>query len=231
MPKHRTFLIIGLGTFGFQAAVALAEGGATVIAIDRNRERIEHLAHQVAKAVCVDATDEEALESIGAFDAEVAIVALGGFFDSSVLVTHLLHRRRMREIVVQVDSQRQGEAIRAVGATAVAFPERDTAHALAHQHLVDPLPFERIAIGADAALAEIPVSRGMVGRTLRDLDLRKRYHVAVVAVKTPPQEEGRADHVSVAPDADVPLVENQILMVLGHHHHLARFHERLDEVG
>lgn len=222
MPTRRTILVIGLGTFGQQAALALAEGGATVIALDRVREKVEAVAHRVTKAAALDATNEEALDTLGAFDVDAAIVGLGEFFDITVLVTHLLRRRRIREIVVQVNSQRQGEAIRAVGATEIVFPERDSARSVA-ERLASSLPFHRIAIGPDAGIVELPCPPWAVGRTLKELELRRHWRVSVVAIKTPAREEGLSDAVSIIPDAEAPLGDGQVLVVLGHNQHLVRF--------
>lgn len=230
MPRPKHILVVGLGTFGRQAAVALADGGATVIAVERQRERVDAVAHQIAKAVCADATDEEALEAIGAFEVEAAVVSVGQFFDVTVLVTYLLRRRGIKEIVVQVDSQRQGEAIRAVGATEVAFPERDSANAIAERFL-GGLAFKRLAISRDSSLIELAVPKQAEGRSLRQLELRRRYSINVVAIKTPAPEEGLADTVSVTPDAEQPLVLGQVLVVVGHNHHLAKFREHFPEEG
>jgi trk system potassium uptake protein len=226
MAKHKanSFLVIGLGTFGHQAAVALAQGGAAVIALDTNRDRVEGVAHLVTKAATTDGSNEEALEALGAFQVDAAIVSVGDFFSSTVLVTHLLRKRKVPQVVVQVNSQREAEAIRAVGATLTCFPERDSARTIVGHFLEDPAPYERIAIGHDAGIIEIPVPASMVGRNLLQLDVRRRWSVNVVAIKTPPAEEGLSEDVTVIPDAQAPLVAGQILVVLGHNRHIGAFH-------
>jgi len=230
MPKPKHILVVGLGTFGRQAAVALADGGATVIAVERSRDRVDAVAHQLAKVVCADATDEEAMDAIGAFDVDAAVVSVGQFFDVTVLVTYLLRRRGIKEIVVQVDSQRQGEAIRAVGATEVVFPERDSANAIAERFL-GVFAFKRQSISRDASMIELAVPKQAEGRNLKELELRRRYHVTVVAIKTPAPEEGLADSVTVTPDADQGLILGQVLVVVGHNQHLAKFREQFPNEG
>jgi len=230
MPKSKHILVVGLGTFGRQAAVALTDGGATVIAIERSRERVDAVSHQLAKVVCADATDEDALEAIGAFDVDAAVVSVGQFFDVTVLVTYLLRRRGIKEIVVQVDSQRQGEAIRAVGATEVVFPERDSANAIADRFL-GAFSFKRQPISRDASMIELAVPKQVEGRSLKELELRRRYSVTVVAIKTPAPEEGLADSVTVTPDADQGLVLGQVLVVVGHNQHLAKFRDTFPNEG
>jgi trk system potassium uptake protein len=231
MSNQHTFLVIGLGTLGHQSAVALSERGASVLAVERNRERVDHIAHLVTKAIALDANDEDALATVGAFEADTALVCLGDFFDSTVLVTHMLRRRGVTNVVAQVNSQRQAEAIRAVGATQVVFPERDIARELVDRFLAQPLPFERITIGKDAGIIEVPVGDVAAGKSLRDLELRARYHVNVIGVKSPADEEGLEEPISLTPDADEPLNATQTLVILGHNHHLQRFHEQFPRKG
>ena len=229
--KSGSFLVIGLGTFGHQAAAALAEGGATVIAIDVNRERVDKVAHLCAKAAAADGCDEDALAALGAFDVHAAIVSVGDFFDVTVLVTYLLRKRRVPKIVVQVNSQREAEAIRAVGATHTCFPERDSARTIVSHFIADKVDYERIAIGRDAGIIEVAVPSVAVGRSLRTLKLRSRYSVNVVAIKTPSVEEGLSETLSVSPDVDAPLAAGQVLVVLGHHRQLGHFHEVFPHKG
>lgn len=230
-PKAGSFLVIGLGTFGYQAAAALAEGGATVIAVDSDRERVDKVAHLCAKAAAADGCDEDALAALGAFDVDAAIVSVGDFFDVTVLVTYLLRKRRVPKIVVQVNSQREAEAIRAVGATHTCFPERDSARTIVSHFIDDKVAYDRIAIGRDAGIIEVVVPPAAVGSSLRTLQLRSRYSVNVVAVKTPPVEEGLSETISVSPDVDAPLCAGQVLVVLGHHRHLGHFHEMFPRKG
>jgi trk system potassium uptake protein TrkA len=141
-----------------------------------------------------------------------------------------LRRRGIKEIVVQVDSQRQGEAIRAVGATEVVFPERDSANAIAERFL-GVFAFKRQSISRDASMIELAVPKQAEGRSLKELELRRRYNVTVVAIKTPAPEEGLADSVTVTPDADSGLVLGQVLIVVGHNNHLAKFRDEFPNEG
>lgn len=226
-----TFLVIGLGTLGYQSAAALSHRGATVIAVDRNRDRVDHIAHLVDQAICLDANDEEAFGSFGAFDVKTALVCLGDFFDSTVLVTHMLRRRGVPEVVVQVNSQRQSEAIRAIGATQVVFPERDMAQNLVDRFLAEPLPFERISIAEDVGIIEVPITKASAGKSLRTLELRARYHVNIVGIKSATEGDNLTGPVSITPDADLPLTIGQLLIVLGHNHHLQKFRDVFPSKG
>ncbi|NQU43493.1 TrkA family potassium uptake protein [bacterium] len=219
------FLVIGLGTFGFQTASALYRQGAEVLAVDYDQDAIERISERVTRAVCVDALNEEALKEVGAFDLEMAIIALRRHFDTSVLVTHMLRRRDFKQILVQVDSSREGDAIRAVGATGTIFPERDMAERIARKLMVPDLA-DQIPLGGDVSIIEIACPREFVGKSLLDLGLRKQYGVTVIALKS--RELGsREEKVQVAPSPEEPLEKNQTLVFLGRSDLLSRFKERV----
>ena len=223
---EKMFVVFGLGTFGMQTAQALYRGGATVLVIDYNEQMVEHVSASVTQAVCAEATDEEALQAVGVFDANAAIVALRRHFDTSVLVTHLLKARGVKEILVQVDSEKEADAIRAVGATAVIFPERDMAERIARALLVPDLA-EQIPLGDDVGIIETPCPPHFVSKTLIDLDIRRNFGVMVIAIKSRLLAEKGKEKVEVAPPPDQPLRPGDRLLVIGHSSALARFKESL----
>ena len=90
----RTFVVVGLGTFGMRTAQALYAGGADVLAIDQDEQVVAQVSPMVTRAVCADATDEKVLSTVGAFDVDCAIVAIRRQFDTTVLLTHMLHLDR-----------------------------------------------------------------------------------------------------------------------------------------
>lgn len=222
-----TVLVIGLGTFGARTAVALARGGAQVIAIDMDQDLVDEVAGQVAKAACCEATDEESLADLGAFDVDIAVVAVGKHFDITVLATHMLARRGIQGVVVQVNSERQAAAVMAVGATEAVFPEADSAKRLA-ERLTEPNLLERFSLGRDAGIIEVHCPARFVGKSLKEIDLRSRYGVSVIAVKTP--GTGSEIAVSVNPDPQMALTQAQILVVLGQNRNMAQFRQECCDV-
>ena len=223
----RNFLVIGLGTFGSETARALYRHGGTVLAIDNDEEMIARISNQVTQAVCADATDETALRAVGAFEVDTAIVALRRHFDSTVLVTHMLKKQGLRQILVQVDTNKEAEAIRAVGASSVIFPEHDMAEQIARKLMVPDLA-DQIPLGDNVAIIEFPCPSAFVGKTLVELGIRKNYGITVIALKSKPEPDGR-QKVEAAPSPEEPLEAGQALVLLGKSDLLTRFKEKTRE--
>jgi trk system potassium uptake protein TrkA len=222
---RRSYLVLGLGTFGARTARALYEGGGDVLAVDRDERAVDAVRDAVTRAVIADVTDEVALRAVGAFDAAVAIVAIRQF-DTTVLVTHMLSRAGVPHIMVRVDSDQEGGAIRAVGATAIIFPERDMAERVAAKILMPDMA-EQIPLGDNFGIFEIPCPEEFVGRTLAQLDLRRHHGVTVIALKV--QAAGGAlERVQVAPPPDQPLAAQDILIVLGETIKVAQFRRKME---
>jgi trk system potassium uptake protein TrkA len=221
----RFFLVIGLGTFGSHVARALYEGGAQVLAIDQDETAAQAMMNDATRVICANALDEEALRVNGAFDADCAIVAVRRRFDSTVLITHMLKKRGIREILVLVDSSLEESAVLAIGATQVIFPERDMAGRLARSLLMPDLA-DQIPLGTDVGIVSIPCPNAFVGRSLIELDIRKNDKVSVIAIAhNPTMTEGKAV-VSPAPNPEIPLKATDTLFVLGRTKELTAFKEK-----
>ncbi|HRI86784.1 MAG TPA: TrkA family potassium uptake protein [Candidatus Hydrogenedentes bacterium] len=212
----RTFAVVGLGTLGTELVKALSEGGATVIAIDNDAHAVDQLKDSASQAVCMDVTNEQAFEDTGAFDVDVAILAMRRNFEVAVLATYMFRKHGVREIVAHVDSELEAQAIRAVGATSVVFPEKDLARWLA-QRLLYPGLTPHVSLGGDVSILEIPCPASFVGKTLADLHLRKKHEVAVIAIKRPADEKHANGNGSteVVPSPESPLTAGSVLVVLG----------------
>lgn len=228
MKDQKSYAVIGLGTFGAQAARELYEHNQDVIAIDRDQDIIDHIRAEVTTAIRGDGTDEQVLESTGILDVDVVVVAMRKFFEDTVHVTHLLKRRGIKEVWVQVNSHRESSAIRALGATETIFPEYDMARNVVQQ-LIYPNLAEFLPLGGDFGLVEIDIKGPFVGKTLIQLDVRKRFRVNVVGIKREAKRKFRTESVLVDPTPDEPLREGDILLVLGNMERLSRFTEALEE--
>ncbi len=218
----RTFVVVGLGTFGERTARALFASGAEVLALDRDEGIVDRVSPAVTRAVCVDATNHQAMRSVGAFDADVAVLALRKHFDSTVLVTHIMRQEGVKEIVAQVDSEIEVSAIQAVGATQAVFVERDMAERTASKLLLPDLA-DQVLLGSNCALIEVPVPLDRAGHTLKEMNLRHKYGVTVVGIRIP--GEGGPEEVEVAPSADKPVQVGYRLIVLGTSDTLTAFRE------
>lgn len=222
--KQRSFVVIGLGTFGSQVARALHRGGSDVLAIDVVENEVETIKNAVSKAICLDANNEEAMRAVGAYEADVAIVAIRRRFDTTVLVTHTLRREKVGEILVQVDTEKEASAIRAVGATRAIFPERDMAERIGRELLVPDLAGQ-IPLGPEHGIVEVACPPSFVGKSLIELDVRRRWGVNVVALRTPRAGRGGTDKFDASPAPDQPIQSGQVLLVLGATDRLAKLRD------
>jgi trk system potassium uptake protein len=200
------FAIIGLGRFGASLALTLIEMGHTVLAIDQDPELVQALADDLGRTVALDATDEAALRSVGIQSFETAVVAIGADFESNILVTSLLKEMGVRHVVCKALTERQKTILLKVGADQVVLPEHEAGIRLARR-LVAPDLIDQLELDPNTHLMQMHVPDGLVGRTLRELDLTNRLGVIVLAVK--------GQRVRTAPAADTVLAEGDVLLLLG----------------
>lgn len=217
----KRIVVIGLGNFGSAVAESLARKGHDVIAIDRDEDAVDRLAHLVARVVVGDGTEPVVLAEIGCEQADAAVISTGDDITASILSVLALQDLRVPEIHVKVISLQHARAVEKLGVTETVFPERDSGFGLAER------------LGSTAVLAYIPLSPGFllqeiavpdewVGRSLRSLDLRRTHRISVVAL-----HDMLRDEVTGVPDPDLPLKESDTLFVAGAETDL----ERLSDTG
>lgn len=217
--KH--FAVIGLGRFGTSVARTLAEKKQQVIAIDKNEELVHDLMDSVTKAVCLDATDEKAVRSVGLQSVDVAICAIGTDVESSILVTLLLKDLGIPVIVCKATTVAHKKVLEKIGATKVILPEKDMGEKIAETLIsVSDKVLDHIGLSGDSSIIELIAPEAFVGKTLRDLDIRSTYGVNVIAIKkktksTQNGEEKEEEKVNITPQAEDVVAEGDILIVFG----------------
>lgn len=204
-----SFLIIGMGKFGSSLARELAELGHDVLIMDRNEERVSEIADVVTHSVIADAGEEETLRSVGIANFDVAVVAIGGNIEESVLITMLLKELGVPKVVSKAHSDLHMKILKKIGADIVVFPERDMGVRLA-QRLSSKNIVDYIGLSGEHSLAEVGIRSEWVGKTLGELDFRAEYGVNVIAVTNPQSEK---THVS--PTAEYRIENDDELIVVG----------------
>jgi trk system potassium uptake protein TrkA len=204
---NRQFAVIGLGRFGSSVAKTLHSLGAQVLAIDVNEERVRAMVDYSTRCVVADATDEQALRSLGIRNFDVVIVGVGGDIQASILTTLILKELGVNFAVVKAQSELHGKVLYKIGADKVVFPERDMGVRVAH-NLVSSNILEYIQLSPDVSIIEIVASDKFVGKELRQLDLRNRFGVNVIAIK-------RGEGINITPRADDRIQEGEVLVVIG----------------
>ncbi|MEN3034248.1 MAG: TrkA family potassium uptake protein [Aquificaceae bacterium] len=203
----KVFGVIGLGKFGFNVAKTLAEGGAEVIACDIDEEKVRQIADIVNQVFILDATDEKALKESGIANADVVVVSIGENIEANILVTVQLIELGVREIIAKAVNSLHGKILERLGVRRVIHPERDMAIRLAHSLLVGGF-IEEIPVANNYSVFEmLPVKR-FHGKTLKELDLRRKYDMTVLAIK-------RGEQFIVNPSGDELILSQDVLIVLG----------------
>jgi len=224
------FAVIGLGAFGRAVAEALGAAGAEVIGIDSNEEVIESIKNDVSHALRLDSTQESAMRAAGLEEVDVAVVAHGENIEVSILTTVILRRLGVPRIVARSVSDLHAEILGEVGADQVVSVERQQGRQLA-EALLHPAISERIPLAPGMALAEVTPPAEFIGKSLRQLDARRRFGVNIVAVRRRTEEIGEGgdlrtlEIVDNMPDPELPLDRNDRLLAVGSDAALVAFSE------
>ena len=211
----KSFLIVGLGRFGASLALELCALGHEVLALDIRGEAVQPLADRVTHAVVGDARDSDVLSSIGARNFDCAVVAAGGYLGMSALITLNLKELQGPKVVGKANSEVHAKVLKKIGADLVVFPEREMALRLAHS-LASSDILNFIELSDEYSIVERMVPREWVGKSIVQLDIRAKWKLTVIAVRT-------GEKMNVAPDRDfVFQSEEDCLVVLGHNKDIDR---------
>jgi len=215
----RQFVVIGLGRFGSSVARTLAERGHEVLAIDSEEEKVAEIADHVTHAVQLDASDEKALRSVGVADMDVAVVSVGDI-SASILISLLLKELGVGLVASKAMDTLHAKVLRRVGADRVIFPERDMGVRVADS-LSTPAIFDCIEVSPTHSIVELVAPGSFQGKTMRELDIRAKYGINVIAVKRKKpkiSKEGVSEieeDLILGPTADEEIVHGDLLVLLG----------------
>lgn len=210
------FAVIGLGRFGARLATSLADAGAEVIAVDRNRELVEDLKDRVTLAVCLDSTDENALRSQGIDKVDIAIVGIGDAFEESVLTTVILKQIGVPRVISRATTVVRAQILSRIGADDTVNPEQEAAERWADR-LLAPSVLERTVLADGYSLAQVESPPSFHGRSLAELAVGTRFKVLVVAIRRRLGEEGQQGREIVlsAPGPNSVVQPSDVLVVIG----------------
>jgi trk system potassium uptake protein TrkA len=181
MAREEQFLVIGLGRFGGALAETLVELGHEVLGVDYDEKRVQRYADELTHVVQCDTTDPEAMVQIGAGDFGTAVVAIGTGIEASILTTAVLVDLGVPRIVAKAITAPHGKILERVGAHRVIFPERDMGIRVGHTLTGRALDYFQLDPGF--ALIETTAPRELVGKTLAQAEVRRRYGITVVCIK------------------------------------------------
>jgi trk system potassium uptake protein TrkA len=210
MSRKQQALIIGLGQFGRALARTLASRGIEVLAVDVSEAAVQMVAAVVADCMVLDASSEAALTQLEPQRRDLCVCTIGSEArDAAIVVTALLRQMGAPRVVARANDDTTERILRLVGAHEVVNPERAFGERLATRLLYSDI-IEEFPLGDDLVISEIRPPRMLVGRSLRELDLRKRTKISVVAVRRELDGRGRA----LIPTPDDRILPDDILVVV-----------------
>lgn len=224
----KRFLVIGLGQFGTELAKALQEKGGEVIAVDRNMTLVEGIKDEVTGAVCLDATDEDALRSLNIENFDAAIVAIGENWEASILATSILKELGLENIIARSAGALHTKILGKVGASRIISPEINIADQLA-RNLVSPGLLDHIALPDGHSIFQVKAREEFHDKTLIELDFRRNYGLLVVGIQRKISKISEAGEVYFEtktislPAATEAIRRDDILVLVGMKDDIERF--------
>jgi trk system potassium uptake protein TrkA len=211
-----SFAVIGLGRFGRALVEELIKLEAEVLVIDKDYDKIEKVAKALTNTVCLDSTDVEALKEVGISNYDKVVVATGMDVDNSILTTLILKDLGVKEVYVKVQSDYHARVVEKLGVDHehLIWPERSTGIRLA-KVLVSNSFLDFFELDEDYSFITIKATDKVVGQNLLDLDIRRNYHVNIVAV--------RRNNQIMIPSSDTPLEDEDELLLVGHNDNIKKF--------
>lgn len=205
----KRFCVIGLGNFGFHVASTLFEARHEVIAIDSNKEKVQAVKDVCTYAILGDAASKEFLSAQGMSEMNAVVVSTGERSHLSTLITLYLKELKVPRIHVKAINEDHGRILERVGATDIIFPEKDMAKRIAHG-MSSPNVLEFIPLAEDFSLSETAPPKNFIGKTLSELDLRRIFHVTVIAIK-----DVLTDQFIPAPPPTYLIKDSDVLILIG----------------
>ena len=203
----KSCVVIGLGRFGAEVARRLCEQGCEVLAMDTRSEAVQSISADVTHAVVAAAREKDVLKALGVREFDCAVIAIGGSLADSVLATMNVKELGVPRVVCKAHDDTHRQVLRKLGADQVVIPEQEQAVRLA-KSLSSRNVLDYIELSEEYGIIEVPVPGSWVGKSLRELNVRAKLGVNILAVK-------RGSKINVSPSAESAFRKEDILVVLG----------------
>ena len=203
----KQIVVIGCGRFGMNLAITLEKLGNRVMVIDRDEDVINSIASKVTHSIICDVRVEGSLEELGLANFDICVVAIGSDYKSSIIATVEAKELGIPKIIAKATDSVQAMVLRKIGADRVIIPERDmgirVANNISNSNILDS-----INLSDEYSLVEIAPILDWIEKSIKESEVRNRYHVNIVAIKN---KEGLEINV----DADYVIKDSDILLVAG----------------
>ena len=180
--QKKTYAVLGLGRYGTAVAKELVKNGADVIAVDKNEQIVQDSSVYLPICKCADITDPEVISELGISNADVVIVAMASSLEGSILAITLCKEAGVKTVIAKCANETHRKILKRVGADMVVFPENESGTRLAKNLLTSGFT-DILTLSDDLSLVELTARDEWVGKSLKELNLRKKYTVNVVAFR------------------------------------------------
>ncbi len=211
--KYNSFVVFGLGKFGQAVADKLLSAGADVMVVDDDEDVIEAYSAKATSAIIADLTDPAAIKALGIANIECAVVAMGMSLEASIMCTMVAKEAGVKYVVAKAGNDRMGSVLAKVGADEIIYPEEESGIRTARS-LITSNFLEYFEVSDDICLIEMLPKDKWVGKSLKELNLRKKFGINVVGIKN--------GVVNEYVDPEVPLKKQEALLMLIHKKNLAK---------
>lgn len=203
----KQYAVFGLGSFGESVAIALQGLGCEVIVVDDDMERIEDIANSVSYAMKADFGDPDVVRSLGTKNLDGVVVAVADNMEASIMATLVCKEIGVPYVISKAKNDLHATVLKKIGADAIIFPEKEMGVRLA-KSLMSANFADWIALSPDYSLVETVIPRGWIGKSLQDLDVRRKYGINVVGIKV-------GEDVEVNPNPEKALEDGMVMILVG----------------
>lgn len=210
----KSFLVLGLGRFGTSMAKTLCSLGHDVLAVDNLDEHVNNVVDNVTRAIKADVSDEKVLANLGVRNFDCVIISVGNDIRASALSTLQCKELGAKFVIAKASDELHAKLLRNVGADRVVMPEQDFSRRLAKQ-LVSKNVIDFLELSDKYSIREVQIPAAWVGRSINAIDIRKKHHINVIALR-------RGENINVALDPAAPLLAGDLLIIVGANHDLAK---------
>lgn len=206
MSINKTYAVLGLGRYGRAVAEELVNNGAEVLAVDIDQNNVNSAIETIPVCKCADITEPEAIKRLGISNIDVVIVAMASNLEASVMAVTLCKEAGVSTVIVKCGNEMHQKILSRVGADKVIFPEKESGIRLAKNLLTSGF-MEMMELSDEVSMVELDVKDEWAGKTLIELNLRKKYSINVVAIRV-------GNQISTTVDPMLPLEKGMELIVI-----------------
>ena len=208
MSINKSYAVFGLGRYGLAVAKELVKNGADVLAVDIDENIVNSAAADIPFCKCADVTDPDVIRQLGISNVDVAIIAMASNLEANVMTIMLCKEAGVNTVIAKCADDMQGKILSKVGADKVVLPERESGTRLAKNILSSGF-VDVVELSDDVSVVELDVKNEWIGKDLIELNLRKKYGINIIAIKTD-------DRVQIDFDPTMKLTEQMNLVVIAH---------------